>query len=87
MTAEELPGTLRIGEPHPASHDAYRYVNDLSFDRKSILMASFSSCALSGNRSSEIAAETLRRVMHGEPVSDRYVLGLAWQIKSLNSEI
>lgn len=87
MKVEESPGTLQIGEPHPSAYDAYRYVNDLSFERKSVLMESFSSCALSGNRSAEIAAETLRRVMNGEPVSDRYILGLAWQIKSLNSEI
>ena len=38
----------------------------------------FSSCAIEGNRLAEVCSETLRRLLIGEPVSDRYVLGLAW---------
>jgi hypothetical protein len=49
-------------------------------------MESFSSCAIDGNRFAEVCGETLRRVMSGEPVSDRYILGLAWAIRGMNEE-
>lgn len=29
----------------------------------------------------EVCGETLRRIREGEPVSDRYVLGLAWTVR------
>ena len=79
------PGTLKLGEPHPAAIDALRYVAELGFMRQSTLMESFSSCAIEGNRFAEVCGETLRRVMHREPVSDRYVLGLAWAIRGMES--
>lgn len=53
--------------------------------RQSTLMESFSSCAIEGNRFAEVCGETLRRVMQREPVSDRYVLGLAWAIHGMES--
>lgn len=47
-------------------------------------MESFSSCAIDGNRFAEVCGETLRRVMNHEPVSDRYILGLAWAIRGMD---
>ena len=44
-------------------------------------LESLSSCAIENNRLAEILAETLHRVMTGEKVSDRYLLGLAWFLK------
>ena len=83
--SSESPGTLRLGEPHPAARDALRYVAELGYMRQSTLMESFSSCAIEGNRFAEVCGETLRRVIHREPVSDRYILGLAWAIRGMNS--
>lgn len=83
--SSESPGTLKLGEPHPAARDALRYVAELGFVRQSTLMESFSSCAIEGNRFAEVCGETLRRVMHREPVSDRYILGLAWAIRGMDS--
>jgi hypothetical protein len=83
--SSECPGNLRIGEPHPASGDALRYVVELGFMRQTMLMESFASCAIEGNRFAEVCGETLRRVMHCEPVSDRYILGLAWAIRGMDS--
>jgi len=40
------------------------------------------STALSGNRLAEICMGTIDRLAKGEPVSDRYLLGLAWTILS-----
>lgn len=83
--SSEYPGTLKLGEPHPAARDALRYVAELGYMRQSTLMESFSSCAIEGNRFAEVCGETLRRVMHREPVSDRYILGLAWAIRGMDS--
>lgn len=47
-----------------------------------LLQESLASTALSGNRSAEIMSETLRRLLNGEPVSDRYLLGLAWFLRN-----
>jgi len=79
---QETTGTLKLGETHPSAHDAYRYIKSLG-TKLFIYQESYCSCAISGNRAAEICAETLRRVMAGEPVSDRYVLGLAWSLKSM----
>ena len=82
-------GTLREGEPHPAAYDAKTWLSDyLSADpRRTMLLAeSFASVALSGNPTSELCSETLRRLLAGEPVSDRYLLGLAWTIRAMEEE-
>lgn len=76
---------LKPGEPHPVAQSALDYVISLSFQEKMILQESLASCAIESNRFAEICSETLRRVMHGEPVSDRYILGLAWGIKQMES--
>ena len=44
------------------------------------------STAIEGtNRTAVIAASTLRRLEEGEPVSDRYLMGLAWFIWALEN--
>ena len=78
------PGTLNIGEVHPMAHDAMQYIKDyLLYNMMDSykLIESLASTAMSGNRISEVCYETLRRIREGEPVSDRYLLGLAWFIK------
>ena len=79
MTEER--GTLNIGEPHPSARGALEYVLSHSLADQMQWQGTFSSCALSGNRLAEICSETLRRVMKAEPVSDRYILGLAWAMR------
>lgn len=81
----EEPGTLQIGEYHPAADSAFKYIkahlsNPFFF---SIIRESIASCALSGNRLAEVCHETLRRIENNEPVSDRYLLGLAWFVRDL----
>jgi hypothetical protein len=73
-------GHLQLTEAHPAARSALEYVARLGLAKQSILLEAFASCAIEDNRLAEICAETLRRVMYGEPVSDRYILGLAWAI-------
>ena len=76
----EVPGTLNLGEPHPAAFSAKTWI--LKKGRVDLLswQESFASCAIEGDRLSEICGETLHRLLNGEPVSDRYILGLAWMM-------
>lgn len=74
---------LKEGEPHPASVSALQYLRSIPFEKLLIYQESFSSCAIEDNRLGQICAETLRRLMNKEPVSDRYLLGLAWVIRNM----
>ena len=83
---EKVSGTLNDGEFHPAAHIAMQFIRD-NFLRRfdtgtpvGLILESLASCALSGNRLAEVVHETLRRIIHGEPVSDRYLMGAAWMI-------
>ena len=71
-------GTLPGGVPHPAAQYALRWVEQKSIKELMLWAEAFASTAIDGRTSSEVCSETLRRVMAGEPVSDRYILGLAW---------
>ena len=73
-------GTIKEGEHHPAADMAVEKIRSLSGADLAMWQESFASCAIEGNRLAEICSETLRRLLVGEPVSDRYLLGLAWAI-------
>lgn len=75
-------GELGAAEPHPAASLAVLWVKSLPLDVLAKWQAALSSCAIEGNRLGEVCAETLRRLMNGEEVGDRYVLGLAWAMRS-----
>ena len=81
------PGTLKETEPHPAAENArqwlLRYVRRHEAHEMHMLQESFASNAIEGNRLAEICSETLRRLLAGEPVSDRYLLGLVWTIRNM----
>lgn len=85
MSETEI-GTLAIGEIHPSAQNAFIWIKDYllvnSLDVFGLIEA-FASTAISGNRTGEVCGETLRRIMHGEPVSDRYILGLAWTLMEM----
>jgi len=89
MTQEET-SALKKKEPHPSSYDAKKWLGE--YLTKDVHVAfrwqeAFASCAAGGNRSAEIMGETLRRALHGLPVSDRYILGLAWFLRDLEERI
>ena len=73
--------TLREDEYHGAADSAMAFWNNLSLEKKMMWIESFASTALSGNRTSEICMSTIHRLQAGEPVSDRYLLGLMWIIR------
>jgi hypothetical protein len=77
--------TLGVTEPHPAVHSARDYLVSIA-DKLFLYQESFASCAIEGNRLAEICSGTLRRLMNREPVSDRYLLGLAWTIRNMEEK-
>ena len=74
-------GTLKEREPHQAALDALAWIRGIPVNELFIWSESFASNAIEGNRLAEVCGETLDRLMRGDPVSDRYVLGLAWAMK------
>lgn len=83
-STEPLPnGTLAEGEFHPSAPDAMAYINSIPVGVLMQLQESFASTAIGGNRLSEVCLETLTRLLEQQPVSDRYLLGLAWTVRNL----
>lgn len=75
-----MSDTLEVGEMHPMAPEAFKYIKQNISTEDIEAMAS---CAIEGNRLAEVCLGTYNRIENGEPVSDRYVLGLAWFIKQL----
>ncbi len=76
--------TLDVGEFHPSATSAFKWFQEWkSKDTKRYLIfkEALASTAFSGNRTAEICLSTLKRLENGEPVSDRYLLGLCWFIR------
>ena len=78
-------GTLREGEFHPSAHIAMAYLKSNPL-RMYKWQEPLASCALAGNRLAQVSCETLRRVLNGEPVSDRYLMGLAWMVWEMEND-
>lgn len=83
MMTDETRGTLRQGEYHPSADSAAAYIRALIFTKLPVYQEALASCAIEGNRIAEICYETLDRFLTGKPVSDRYLLGLAWFLKDM----
>ena len=82
-----MSGTLNEGEFHPAAHIAWEYVKKFLADCNTFsLIETLSSTAIAGNRLAEVSLETLQRILKGEPVSDRYLMGLAWMLWRMSNE-
>lgn len=77
-------GALGAGEPHPAALGAHAWIAARPLADLLRWQESFSSCAIEGDRLAEVCAETLRRLLSGEPVSDRYLLGLVWAVREMS---
>ena len=75
-------GELEPAEPHPAAYEARRWLSEQPIGELLKWREAFASCAIEGNRLGEICCETLNRWMNNKPVSDRYLLGLAWTMRS-----
>lgn len=76
-------GTLAPTEPHPVTRSALDYLAGLGLEKLNTYREAFASCAIEGNRLGQICAETINRLLRQEPVSDPYLLGLAWAVKEM----
>lgn len=81
-----MRGDLNTGEAHPATDSALAYISSIGYAKLSEYAEAFASTAIEGNRTAEICHETLRRLLAKEPVSDRYLIGLAWIIRNMEEE-
>jgi len=81
--SETQRGKLACQESHPASRIALNYLSSLGTEKLWTYQRGFSLSAIEGNRLSEICAETLRRLLTHESLSDRYLMGLALAIKNI----
>lgn len=77
-------GQLKPDEPHPAAYEAQAWIASQSPEDIYQWREAFASCAIEGNRIGAVCAETLNRLLASQPVSDRYLLGLAWVMRSGN---
>lgn len=78
--------TLKLKEPHPAIKSALKFIASIPQEKPWAYQAAFSSNAIEGNRLAEICGETLYRLLNKKPVSDRYLLGLAWELKAMTDD-
>jgi len=78
--------SLNEGEPHPVAFSAQQWVAKYLADPKTLfkVQESLASCAMSENRAADIMLSTLDRLLDSQPVSDRYLLGLAWFLRNLD---
>lgn len=82
------PVEIRPGEFHPAARQAYRWLKGFMITNREDYekyRTELSRGAETGNRQARICVGTIRRLQEGEPVSDRYLLGLAWTIIALHN--
>ena len=78
--------SLADGEPHPIAYQAQRWVGAYLSDPATLFRVreALASSALANNYCAEIMLTTLDRLLASKPVSDRYLLGLAWFLKGLD---
>ena len=77
---------LNPTEPHPAAKSALNYIRTIPYTDLVLYQEAFATNAIEGNRLAEICLGTLNRLLHSEPVSDRYLLGLAWTLMEMREE-
>lgn len=82
-----MKDSLERGEIHPSARPAFEYIlKTMSSPQFEVVQESLASCALSGNRLAEVCLGTIDRIIKKEPLSDRYLLGLAWFLKEMEDE-
>lgn len=82
------PSEIRADEFHPAARSAYRWLKGFMITNRDDYLRykeALASSALAGNRQAEICMGTIERLRTSQPVSDRYLLGLAWTILHLHN--
>ena len=82
--ATEVRATL-FAKDKPRPEAAVQYLDALSFQEKQDLLLTFSSLAPERNLIARLCYDTLRKIIDGNPVSDRFALRLAWEISCIKT--
>lgn len=80
-TEENDRTTLAPTEWHPSADAAWFFIRQIPLPKLLLIRESLASCAIEGNRAAEVCLGTLNRILNNQPISDRYLLGLAWFLK------
>jgi hypothetical protein len=80
MPEQEKKYALEADEYHPAAVSAFKHILSLGEPALREWLDIFATGAIEGNRLAAICHETLTRILEHKPISDRYLLGLAWTI-------
>ena len=89
MNKEKIEeATLKEGKYHHGARIALAYIEERQKNAIdwNVIVGALSLTALSGNRTSDICLSTIERLRKGEPVSDRYLMGLAWIIYAIDND-
>lgn len=81
MSSEKQPFEIESGEYHPSTYLAVDWLRNRSVDQLKRYKAALQEQVDRGNKSCIICQETLRRLLAGEEVGERYILGLAWMLR------
>ena len=83
--SDEDKVNLPLGVPHPAAVSAYQFINELPLVELVMWQEIFASITLSSedNLLASTCSDTLDRIIKGETIGDRYILGLAWTVKNM----
>lgn len=77
--------TLEPGEIHPSTYFAIDYIKKCQKGDDWIHIL-YALSTLTNNRTASICLGTLQRLSDGLPVSDRYLMGLAWLLHEINPD-
>ena len=82
---ENIKIQLPIGVPHPAAVSAYEYIGKMPLLEMISWEEAFASTFIANPNSllAEVCLSTIQRMMNGQPVGDRFILGLAWTIRNM----
>lgn len=82
------PSEIGPEEHHPAANAAYRWLKGFMVSNAKVYAEYrdlLAIAAAAGNRQAQICTGTIKRLQAGQPVSDRYLLGLAWTILHMHN--
>jgi hypothetical protein len=82
------PTEIRSDEFHPAARSAYRWLKGFMVtnpEEYSQYRLAIEIAAIDGNRQAQICWGTIQRLKDGRPISDRYLMGLAWTILHMHN--
>lgn len=83
IQSEADPTELAEDEIHPVAGNCLEYIRAIPPEMLDRYRRTFALEAKDGNRLAQVCEGTLNRLLSKQPVSDRYLMGLAWTLRDL----